>query len=458
VSPEFIVVVAVVGLLTLIVLQVPVGLALAVSGTLGVILLEGTVSASHILATAPYFSTARYALFVIPMFVLLGALVANAGIGAQIFTAINRVVGRLPGGLPATTVLATATFSGISGSSAADVAAFGRISVQEMSRKGYSPNYAAAVVAAAGAFAALIPPSIVLVVYAITAGVSVGTMILAGVIPGAVSALVLAGFVVARTVVKHRGRTEDATDSAVDLAKDDLEDEAFARYQQSVAGSVMGACYALVLFAIVIGGIQAGVFTSTESGAIGAFAALILTLVVRRPQGLTRRRIIGRSLKETSSITSMVFLLLVGAAIFNYFLISARIPSEIAKWASGLDLPGQLVLALILLLLLPLGTVLDGLSMVLVVTPIVIPIVTELGSDPIWYGILLIKMTEIALITPPVGINVFVIGGIMKTTKVEAIFRAVFPFVLLDLAVTAVLFALPGIVTWLPSMAGSTGS
>ncbi|MET7393747.1 TRAP transporter large permease [Dactylosporangium sp. NPDC005572] len=456
-SAGVIVICAVAVLLLLIVVEVPVGLALAVSGIFGSVLLEGWPVASDVLSTTPYYASARYALFVIPMFVLLGALVANAGIGAQIFTAVNKVVGRVPGGLPATTVLATAAFSGISGSSAADVAAFGRISVQEMTRKGYSPNYAAAVVAAAGAFAALIPPSIVLVVFAITADISVGSMILAGVLPGLFSAAVLAGYVVARTIWSRRGSPAEAHDSPVDLTRDAPEDAEFARYQQSRRGSLIGALYAVLLFAIVIGGIQTGLFTSTEAGAVGAFAALLLTLVVKRPKHLTRWAVVARSLKETSSITSMVFLLLVGAAIFNYFLISARVPSDVAAWVAGLDLPAHIVLLLILLLLLPLGTVLDGLSMVLVVTPIVVPIVNELGFDPIWYGILLIKMTEIALITPPVGINVFVIAGIMKATKVEQIFRSVFPFVLLDLAVTAVLFAFPSIITWLPSIATPAG-
>jgi C4-dicarboxylate transporter DctM subunit len=457
VSPDATVVMAVAMLLGLIALELPVGLALGISGIAGTIVLEGWPVASRVLETTPYYSTARYTLFVIPMFVLLGALVANAGIGAQIFSAVNKVVGRMPGGLPATTVIATAAFSGISGSSAADVAAFGRISVQEMTRKGYSPNYAAAVVAAAGAFAALIPPSIVMVVFAIAADVSVGSMILAGVIPGLMSAAILAGYVVWRTVRARRRSGASPVDTPIDLVVDDSEDAEFARYQQSNAGAIVGAVYAFALFAIVIGGIQFGIFTSTEAGAIGAFGAMLLVLVVKRPRGLTRRTIVSRSLKETSSITSMVFLLLVGAAIFNYFLISARVPTDLAEWTAGLDLPGHVVLALILLLMLPLGMVLDGLSIVLVVTPIVIPIVVDLGFDPIWYGILLIKMTEIALITPPVGINVFVIAGIMKSTKVEQVFKAVFPFVVLDLAVTALLFAVPPIVTWLPSIATPAG-
>lgn len=460
---NLIVALAVATFIVLVLAEVPVGIALGVAGVLGMVVLdEGTRSAEAVLATTPFSVAASFSLVVIPLFSLMGALIANSGIGESIFRGASLLVGRLPGGLPATTVVATSFFSGVSGSSAADVAAFGRISVSEMRRHGYRPEYAAAVVAAAGTFAVLIPPSLVLILYGITAGIPVGHMLIAGVVPGALSCAVLAMFVVAQSTLglpgprherrprRRRATIPAATGAPVEAAP------AESVVAKATAKDLVGIGYAVVIFAVVIGGLYGGFFTSTEAAAMGAVVALVIAAVASAPYRRRAPRRIASlltvSLRETVEVTSMVFLLLIGAGIFNYFLASARVPVQLAEWIVDLPVDPSVVVIGILLMFIPLGMFLDGLSTMLMVVPIVAPIVADMGFNEIWFGILVLKMIEISLITPPVGINVFVISGFFRDIPVERIFRTVFPFVLLDLVVVALLFQFPGIVTWaLPS-------
>lgn len=470
-TPEIIVLIAVAVFIVLILLEVPVGISIGLSGLLGIILLNGAPIAGRVLATTPYTATAKYALVVIPMYILLGTLIANAGIGANIYRAVNRLVRRLPGGLAASAVIATALFSGISGSSAADVATFGRISVNEMTRHGYSKEYAAAVVAAAGTFAALIPPSVTLVIYAIIAEENVGAMIIAGVIPGVISAVLLVGFVVIRAVVggSQVGGTRGAEVAAaitdkIEQAKGNAPlttgigvgtgsvSSVLTRGQRNRA-DVMAILYAVVIFGVVVGGLYGGVFTATESGAVGAFAALVIALIARRSREVTLRELFMRSLRETASVTAMIFLLLVGGALFAFLVASSRIPADLTAWASGLPVPPILIVVLFLIVLLVLGMFLDGLSTMLLTVPLMAPVVVGLGFEGIWFGVLVLKAIEIGLITPPVGINAFIISGISRV-PVWAVFKRLVPFVLLDVAVTALFVIFPDIILWLPRAAG----
>lgn len=479
-TPEILMLVVVAAFLSLILLEVPVGLSIALSGVLGVALQTGIPVADRVLATTPYSGSAKYSLVVIPMYILLGTLIANSGLGAGIYRAVNRVVVRLPGGLAVTAVAATALFSGISGSSAADVATFGRISVNEMTRHGYSKSYAAAVVAAAGTFAALIPPSVTLVIYAIIAEQSIAAMIVAGIVPGAASAVCLASFVVARawTGPRELGGSRDPKALAVSMANalegarlggtagtdrsgysrltdpptgDSGQDSMRRRANRADAMSVV---YAALIFLIVVGGLYGGVFTATESGAVGAFAAAVIGLVAHRSRtNLSLRELMQRSLHETASVTSMIFLLLIGGAIFSYFVASSGVPRALTNWTSTLDVPPMMVVALFLIVLLVLGMFLDGLSMMVLTVPLIAPVVEGLGFDGVWFGILVLKTIEIGLITPPVGINAFIISGIVNVPVVQ-VFRRLVPFVVLDIAVTAVFFAFPDLILWLPRLAG----
>ncbi|MGE3288614.1 MAG: TRAP transporter large permease [Pseudonocardia sp.] len=459
---ELVVVIVVVAFLGLILLDVPVGLGLLFAGLLGIALLDGFARASTVLATTPYSAVAKYGLFVVPMYVLLGALVSHAGIGAGLYRVINRRVRHLPGGLAASAVLATAAFSGISGSSAADVASFGRVSVTEMSRHGYPRPEAAAVVAAAGAVAMLIPPSIVVVIYGIMAQESIGALILASVVPGVLSALALAAFVVVRAGVRGRRRVAASASAprlgtrvttgppvagevAVDLHGSDA-----AR----APGDLAAILSAGVLFTIVVGGLYSGIFTATEAGAVAALTALVIALASRRSRaGRSFTSVLRSALWETANVTSMIFLLLVAGAVLGYFVASSGLAHDIARWAVGLPVGPLAVVAALLLIMIPLGMCLDGLSVLLLTVPIVTPVVDALGYDGVWFGILMVKMIEIGLLTPPVGINVFIISGIVAIPA-EQVFRRIFPFVALDLALTALFFAVPDLVMWLPRLAG----
>ncbi|MGH3757463.1 TRAP transporter large permease [Actinophytocola sp.] len=472
-SVEMLAIVVTLLLLALVSIELPVGVAMIVAGGVGVLVHDGAEGMLNLWENAPYGATAKYALVVVPMFVLLGAVVSHAGIGERIFAAFNRLVGWLPGGLAASTVLATAMFSGISGSSAADVAAFGRVAINQMGRHGYDKTYAAAVVAAAGTFAVLIPPSIGIIIYALLAEVSIGAMLLAGVLPGITSCLILAAFVIlqsrkrvrngvaapaetvsAETVSAGSASAESAGAPALEPPRRVGLRDLFRRGEGQAGSDFSGLVYAVVLFVIVMGGLYSGFFTSTESGAVGAAAALLMAILAVR---FWPRRLVGvvvPALRDTASITSMIFLLLIGGTVFNYFTATTGIARDITTAIANLGIPGKLTIVLLLVVLLLLGTVMDGLTIMLLTVPLVAPIITELGFDGIWFGILMLKMVEIGLITPPVGLNVYIISGIVPDVRAEQVFRKIAPFVVLDLAVTSLFFLFPDFVLWLPRQAG----
>lgn len=431
----------------MVLLEAPIAVAILSSALVGISIDGGFEVATRVLASGFYNSIANYALFVIPMYVLLGGLMANAGIGEQIYRSIHRLVGWMPGGLAATAVGATSFFSGISGSSAADTATFGRISVTEMGRLGYSKAYAAAVVAAAGTFASLIPPSVGIVIYSILAELSIGKMIMAAIVPGALSAGVLTVFVILRATFS---KPEDGVGALPPRA------ERIRAAAESSKGhwlkDLVGVFYASLIFAVVIGGLYGGYFTPTEAGAIAAFIALLIT-VVAKPGALSRRRIIALSLRETAEVTSMIFMLMIGGGALAFFVASTGLTMDFIDWTTSLSIPPQLILAVILLLMLPIGMVLDGLSIMLLIVPTVGHLVVQLGFDGVWFGILMLKCIEIGLITPPVGMNVFIVSGLTGVSS-SAVFRNVWIFILLDITLTAVLFLFPQITLWLPAQVG----
>jgi tripartite ATP-independent transporter DctM subunit len=454
VNPDLAAGIAAVVLVVLIMFEVPIAFSLILSGISGLVLMGSASMITSTLGSVPYSATSKYALFVIPMYVLLGSLIANAGIGQAIYQAVNRIIGRIPGGLGATAVAATTLFSGISGSSAADVAAFGRISVDEMSRRGYQKEYAAAIVAAAGAFAALIPPAIIFVIYGVIADVNISALIFAGIVPGVISCVTLALFVVLTAVrtKKRSGAKFGGTGSSVPVSEPGISFAPQTGWHRAINSDFVGVVYAAVIFAIVVGGLYGGLFTATEAGAIGAVAAFLIMVVEVKKRRGSVRAVAAKSLRETVGVTGMIFFLVLGGSIFGYMLALSGLPRRLTDTVSSLDVPPVLIIAIMLLVLLPLGAVLDGLTTMLITVPLMAPIVLELGFDPIWFGVLFLKMTEIGLITPPVGINAFIISG-ATGAKPERVFRYLVPFVVLDLALTALYFVVPDIILWLPRIA-----
>lgn len=431
-------------------MEIPIGFALLGGGLVGIWLLGFGPSALSFMAATPFGTTANYAMLIIPMFLLLGALVSHSGIAARIFDAANRMLGWLPGGLAVSTIMACTLFGAISGSSAADVATIGKVSLNEMRRHGYNVRFAAGVIAAGGTLAILIPPSIPLVMYGILTSEPIGSLLLAGVIPGLLTALAFIAYVVFMCWRRGIG----AAGAAVAMAN-----VAPARrggfVRRTMTGPYVGMAYAAILILVIIGGIYTGVFTSTEAAAVGAFAALALGIPVTIAEGNDWRSMLGGALAEAGQLTSMVFILLIGSAVFSYFLTLSGVAANLASWVATLNLSPNQVVAICLLVLIPLGMFLDGMSMLLIVVPLVYPLLKHLGVDGVWFGVLTVMLIEIGLLTPPFGINVFVIAGIADDLPLEQAFAGVAPFIALQFLMVGLIFFFPELVLFLPSLAAA---
>lgn len=443
-SPNLILLTSVVVLVVMILSEVPVSFSLLTAGSLGLILLNDRDYTYNTLANDPYSTTASFTLMLIPMFVVMGMLVVQAGIASDVYGFAARVLGRFPAGLGYATVAACAGFAAVTGSSAATVATVGRISINEMRKHGYSAAFASGIVAASGTLGILIPPSVVLVIYGVLTGESIGELLLAGFIPGVISAFLYA------LVVWWRARTEVGPQ----FVADDLDDVILPARSTNLT-QLSSAFKVVVLFFIVVGGIYTGAFTATESGAVAAAVALLMLIWtgVRRG-GLDVFRLLRQAFEETTEVTSMVFFLLIGGGIFSFFMVSGGYARDFSEWITELGVNRYMILILFLLALIPLGMLLDGLSMLLITVPLIYPVVIELGFNGLWLGILMVKMIELSLITPPVGINVYVVVGAAPGLKIEDAFRGIWPFGLMDLATIALLFSFPALTTWLPQVAG----
>jgi tripartite ATP-independent transporter DctM subunit len=441
VSVDWIVAIALGALVLLLLLEMPVAFALAGSGSLGLILLRSFSVTGATLASLPYQSTASYTLSVVPMFIFMGLLAMHGNIAEDLFRVVNRLFRGLPGGVGLATVATCAGFAAVTGSSVATAATVGRLTIDEMRRYGYQPGFAAAIVGAAGTLGVLIPPSIVLVLFGIITNESISKLLIAGVIPGILSAAMLGASVL--ILARYRiGFTPEAADARAAPAPA-TEDARPLRFG--------GIIRLAILFLIVIGGIYSGIVTATEAAAIGALAALAM-LVWRALQergGLWPRLV--EALKDTAAVTSMVFAILVGASILSYFLVSAGVPSAFTEWVLQMNIPPHLLVFLLLAALIPLGMFLDAVSILLITVPLSYPVIVALGFNGLWYAVLVVKMIELGLITPPLGVNAFVVTACTKDSTVEQVFRGLLVFMAVDLIIFGVLFMLPELTTWLPS-------
>jgi len=377
-----------------------------------------------------YAETARYSLSVLPMFILIGLLAFHAGLTQRAFAAARAWAGRLPGGLAVATVFATAGFAAVSGASTATAAVFTRVSVPEMLKAGYDPRLAAGVVAAGGTLASLIPPSAILVLYGIIVEESVGALLLAGFVPGVLSAILYAGFIVLR--VKMTPELGPATTEAVPMLE-----------KFRALGSAWGI---LAVIGVVIVGLYTGWMTPTEVGGVGAALVLIMALSNRH----THKKKIIEAFIDTARLTAMVLAIVWCVLVFVRFLGFTGLPGMLADWIGNLDVPRLVILLAILATYMILGMFLDGLGMLLLTMPVVYPVIISLGYDPIWFGILVVKMIEIGLVTPPIGLNCFIVNGVRPDISLETVFRGVGPFVIMDLLTVGILIAWPDIVLWLP--------
>lgn len=441
--------IAVALLLLLLAIRAPVALGLLVAGAVGLLLTDGFTLAEITLTRRSFESVGRYVLIVIPFFLAMGVLVKESGIAQDLFAVAQRVFRRVPGGLAVATIFACSAFGAISGSSVATVASIGRIAIKEMRALGYRVSVAAGAVGASGTLSVMIPPSIAMVLYGIVTGESIGRMLIAGIVPGILTAVAYSAAVMVRAALRPAafyatGGPSVPSTPAVSLGSSG--GPAPRLPYRSVVETV-------VLVTIVMGGIYTGFVTVVEAASLGAVAALVIFLLRRRREAGARLRRLRTSLLETTQLNAMTFLLLVGSGIFSYMLVSAGIPRDLSRFVASVEISPILTVLILLAIFIPLGMFLDPIAMLLIAVPLTYPIaVTELGFDGIWYGILVVKMTELALITPPLGLNAFVIAGVSEDVSVEETFAGSLWYVPVDFAIIALLFAFPGIVTWLPNL------
>ena len=408
----------------------PLGFAMGLSGFLGTLLLIDVDASLALLGQTAYETGLAYNLSVIPMFVLMGYIAGEAGLNQSLYSACNAWLGHRRGGLALATIGACGAFAAICGSSLATAATMAQIALPEMRKYKYDDRLATGAVAAGGTIGILIPPSVVMVIYGLLTETSISALFLAGFIPGFLTVL---GFMATISIVCRID--PKLGPPAARTAMPD-------RFK--ALGSVWGTA---LLFLVVIGGLYVGWFSPTEAASIGCCGAFVLGLVNRK----TPRQLLGTSLIDTVKTTAMIFTVLIGAILFNNFLILASVPNLVSDWISGLPLGKTAILLVIVLMYFVLGCLLDSLAMILLTIPIVFPIVKALGYDPVWFGIIIVMVVELGLITPPIGMNVFVIKGMAKDVPLETIFRGVTPFIIAQIILIFVLIAFPDIALWLPS-------
>lgn len=418
-------------LFVLLFLGMHIGIAMGLVGFAGFIYLRGFEAALGLLSTVPYTTFSFYTLSVVPLFILMGAFLFHSGLSKDLYETVYKWLGQLRGGLSMATVGACAGFAAVSGSSIATAATMGAVALPEMKRYKYDPALATGSVAAGGTIGILIPPSVGLIIYGIIAQQSIGKLFLAGFIPGVLEAVfyIATIYVLCRLnpLMGPRGPKTSFLEKVVSLKK---------------------TWIVLLLFGLILGGIYFGIFSPTESGGIGAFGAFLFALS-RRKLGWSAFK---KSILETLSTTAMMLLIVLGAMMLGYFLAVSRVPFVIADTIVALQVNRYIILCFILLFLLGLGCILDAPAMILLITPIFFPVAIALGFDPIWFGIIVVRMCEMALITPPVGLNVFIIKGVAKDVPLYTIFRGVIPFLIADVFHVALLIALPQLSLFLPSM------
>jgi TRAP-type C4-dicarboxylate transport system permease large subunit len=471
-SVDLLVVLVVALFVALLMIRVPVAFALGIAGGLGLAALYGFESAGLSIGSIPFAATAKVSLAVIPMFIMMGMFAQTAGIPEQLFRIANVKLRKVPGGLAVATVVACAGFGAVTGSSVATAATMGRLSIGQMLEYGYTKRFAAGVVASAGTLGVMIPPSVILVMYGVVTGESIGALLLAGIVPGLLSAVVFSCYIFLRTVyrpssvfvegaartpmranrspvgaVNGRGGADRPGAAAAAVAEPpaDLEREQPPLQWRALV-------WLLLIFGIVMGGIYTGIFTATESGAVGALVVGAIMVWELRKRGL-KGVIAGfrRAFTETAATSSMMLAVVIGAALFSGFLVRAGVASRFTNWVSSIDMPPLLLIAALIAVLIPLGTILESFSLLLIAVPLIHPIAVELGFDGVWLGILVVKAIEIGLLTPPIGMNAYVVAGTTRGLTVEDTFRGVFPFLFVELLVTALIFVIPSIALWLPS-------
>ncbi|MDB2475894.1 TRAP transporter large permease [Paracoccaceae bacterium] len=419
-------------LIFLLAITVPIGVAMMLCGVGGLAMIIGLVPSLSLFGTTVMQSVVTYDLSIIPLFILMGALASRSGLSQELYDAFNAWLGGFRGGLALATVGACGAFAAICGSSVATAATMSKVALPEMKKYRYSDSMATGSVAAGGIIGILIPPSVILVLYGLLTESSIGDLFIAGFLPGILTILVF--MIVISIVTRLNPESGPAGEKST--------------WKQKL-NATLKTWAITALFATVIGGIYFGLFTPTEAAGIGAFGALFIAFSRKR----LNREMMKETLLETGQTSAMIFTILIGAITLNNLVIFSGLANALADFVSGLDMSPSTVMLIILLMYLIMGCFLDALAMILLTVPIFYPIVSDLGYDPIWFGIIVVMVVELGLITPPIGMNVFVIKGMVQSVPLVSIYKGVLPFVIGQVVLIIAVFLIPEIALWLPETA-----
>lgn len=432
-SPDAVAIIGFLVLFGLMLLRVPVGMAMGLVGVTGYAYIAGPGPALKLIGQSSMRTVTDYTFGVIPMFMLMGAFVSVSGVSKELFRAANAFIGHMRGGLGVATVLACGGFAAICGSSVATAATFSSVAYPEMRRFGYPQSFSTGVIAAGGTLGAMLPPSTVLAVYAILTQQDIGKLFMAGIVPGLLAMLL---YVITIMIIVR--------------VKPDLLPRGEQKSWGERFNGLKDVWAPLVLFMFVIGGLYGGFFTPTEAGGVGASGAFLLGVL----RGKLDRAGIREALLSATRTSAAVFTVLIGALLFGYFLTITQVPQKLTEMLTGLGVGRYGILALIMVMYLVLGCLMDAMAMIILTVPIIYPVIVQLGFDPIWFGVIIVMTVELGLIHPPVGMNVFVIKSVVKDVSFTTIFKGVIPFVVTDLFRLVVLISFPAIALWLPSKMG----
>ena len=428
-SPDVVAIGGFAVLFVLLILRVPIGVAMGIVGLGGFAMMTTTNAALSVLAQSPIRTVTDYSLGLIPMFILMGSVASASGMSTELYRAANAWLGHQRGGVAMSTVAACGGFSAICGSSVATAATMAKVALPEMKRFGYPDTMATGVIASGGTLGILIPPSVVLALYGVLTDQDIGKLFIAGLVPGLLAIALY--MITIRLYVR--------------FLRGGLPQQERASWGERLE-SMRGIWAITLLFVFIIGGIYGGAFTPSEAAGMGAMGAIIISMV-RRKLDL---RGLFRCLVESIQISAGIFMILVGAILFGYFLTVTQVPQNVAGTLVGWDLGPTGTLLVILGFLILLGCVLDAMAMVILMVPILYPVSVALGYDPIWFGVVIVMTVELALITPPIGMNIFVISALARDVGIQKIYAGVLPFVAADFLRIGLVIAFPALALYLP--------
>jgi C4-dicarboxylate transporter DctM subunit len=421
----------VLALLVLIVAQVPIGFAMMIVGVAGFALQAGWGPAMTLLSSEPSAIIASVDLAAVPLFLLMGTFASVAGFSSDLYRAAAAFLGHRRGGLAYATIGGSAAFGAVCGSSTATAATFARAALPQMLRHGYSPGFSAGTIAAGGTLKCLIPPSIVMILYCIVAKTFIFDLFIATIIP---ALLTIALNLVAIAIVVR------LNPNAAPLAP--------AASKAERRAALRGATPALLLMLAIFAGLYSGVFTVNEAASVAAVLSFVFAAARRRLTWTS----VWRGLRESASATAMIYVIIIGALVFTYFITLARVPEALVAVINSLDMPPVVFIFALLVVYLVLGAVFDEISAMLITLPFVLPLVVKLGYDPVWWGIVNMVVIELGMIVPPIGLIVFVLHGMSPDIPLRTIYRGVLPFIVADLVVLALLVMFPALALWLPAV------